>query len=171
MRTLILTLAILGIVLCGFAVKTYGKKSHAKSGAKQPAYPEVDDDLLLEAIRRVEHTARHQVGRAGERSEYQFIPAVWRQHSKFPIWRASSNKPECVAEQQRVARAHLSWIRVAMPRIGLSTTPYTLALVWNAGIGRVSRHETSLAQQDYANRVNNTYQNLVSSSTHENAQQ
>lgn len=114
---------------------------------------------MIQTIVLVENSNRP--GKAGEQGPLQFLPSVWRQYSKTHISWASSRRPECVAEQHRVARVHIAWIRAQLKAIGLAPDePYNIALVWTAGFDTVRLGKTSEAKRDYAGRAHNIYGSL-----------
>lgn len=109
----------------------------------------VTDEVMLNAIAQVEtgdNAAR--VGRFGERTQVQILPATWREYSHLPF-SASARHP---AETERVARKYLSHIRARLRARGLPETPFYIAASWNAGpCWRRLRPGTV----DYARRVAN----------------
>lgn len=85
---------------------------------------------MLTAIAAVETgNNASKLGRYGERSQLQILPATWREFSRLPHSAAASNP----AETNRVARAYLSVIRNHLKSRGLPETPFLLAAGWNAG--------------------------------------
>lgn len=124
----------------------------------------ISRDLLVEAIRLVENTPRGFVGRQGERSEWQFKPATWSQYSDKPFTWASESRALCVAEQQRVAYAHVAWILARLPSLGRPTNSYQVGIVWCAGYGAAEEDRITHAQYDYADRVHNIYHELLKKS-------
>jgi hypothetical protein len=105
----------------------------------------------LEAIHRIENpfdTARP--GRGGELGPYQFRAATWRMHTAVPFARAVE-RPVSDA----VAIRHYEWLKGRLARHGLPTTPYNIALAWNAGITAVVRGRVPAATQRYAERATN----------------
>ena len=111
------------------------------------------DAQRAEGIRQAEGSALSQVGRRGERGEWQIDRGTWRQHSGRPFWWASSPLPGHRAEARRVALAHVRWIRRQLPRLGLPDTDYCAALVWNAGWGHAMRREFTARNYDFARRA------------------
>jgi hypothetical protein len=124
-----------------------------------PAFGAVDVDRVIQALAAVENSAG-RVGAAGERGELQFLPAVWRMYSQRPFAWAQGSAPEMRREQARVARAHVAWIMARLPRLGLSESARSVALVHNAGYGRVQRGALLPRHRDYAERVENVYREL-----------
>lgn len=114
-----------------------------------PAPAEVSDDVLLPAIADVEtgnNSAR--LGRRGERTHLQILPATWRRFSRLPHSVSATNHEET----DRVARAYLAVIRQRLKARDLPETPFFIAAGWNAGPNwtRLSRRTIS-----YADRVAN----------------
>jgi len=122
------------------------------------AFASVDLAKMVETIRVVENSST--TGKAGEQGPWQILPSVWRQYSREHISWASSKRPECVAEQRRVASAHVNWIRKQLPKIGAAETPYFIALVWCAGFENVRLGKLNAGKKDYAQRAENIYGSL-----------
>lgn len=102
-------------------------------------------DSILEAIAKVETgLSPNAVGRRGERSRFQIMPATWIRFSQADQHTAS------LAETRRVARRVLTEIEKVHRRRGLRIDAYGLALGWNAGPW--AKRYTS-ATLDYAERV------------------
>ena len=111
------------------------------------------DDQVAEGIRQAEASGWWQVGRAGDRGEWQIRRGTWRQFSSQPFSWASSVLPERRAEARRVALAYVRWIRARLPELGLPDTPHCVALVWNAGYGHALRREFTERNYDFARRA------------------
>lgn len=102
-------------------------------------------DSILEAIAKVETgLTPDAVGRRGERSRFQIMPATWIRFSQVDQHTAS------LSETRRVARRILAEIEKVHRRRGLRIDAYGLALGWNAGPW-ARKH--SGATLDYAERV------------------
>jgi hypothetical protein len=102
-------------------------------------------DRILDAIAQVETgVSPGAIGRRGERSKFQIMPATWTKYSQ-------SNQRSASPEEIRiVARQVLAEIEAVHLRRGLRTDAYGLALGWNAGAR--ARHFTR-GTIDYAERV------------------
>lgn len=112
----------------------------------------VNTDRFLRAIAEIETGNNNAlVGRAGERSKYQFMRATWEQYSLVPHGKISSVK--YAAEIERVAKTHLNWIQSALRRHGYSVTVYNCAVVWNKGFTGFRRYPDS----EYGRAVENIY--------------
>jgi hypothetical protein len=115
---------------------------------------EVNVSILLRSIAEVESMGRPEmIGQAGERSEYQFMAATWKQYSKVPHRTIGQEKNH--NEVVRVAKKHIETIKKSITEYGKEVTPFRIALAWNAGPDRLSfqsRH------RDYAQRVSNLYE-------------
>ena len=116
-----------------------------------PTAPTVDAQRMLAAIAGAEGWHPGQLpGRHGERGPWQITPAVWRKYSRTIQATAS------MAEQRRVATAHLKATLLDLWRHSLPETPYWVALVWNAGMtGAVIGAPAE--SRDYAQRASNLY--------------
>lgn len=102
-------------------------------------------DVILDAIAKVETGLNPDaVGRRGERSRFQIMPATWIRFSQTEQHTAS------LAETRRVARRVLAEIEKVHRRRGLRIDAYGLALGWNAGPWA---RRYSGATLDYAERV------------------
>lgn len=135
--------------------------SQVPSGAKERPLqnmgytPPLDNDRLLEAIKGTEDWDGDSIGAAGELGPWQMLPLTWHtySHETMPYTRGAWDE----AEPQRVIHAHASWIRDRMERLHLPQTPYTFALFWKAGYGRVTKHKLRGVDRDYASRAQNIY--------------
>jgi soluble lytic murein transglycosylase-like protein len=108
-------------------------------------------DAFLRAIAEVETGNNpRKVGRLGERGQYQFRQATWRQHTRQPF--RDAHNPSIA---HAVASRHYDWILQQLERNGKRATPYMVAAAWNSGIGRVTSGRIPAASKDYAQRVVN----------------
>lgn len=125
-----------------------------------PSKPSDHIDLpsMMAAIVAVENTPRYLPGRNGERSEFQLTEAVWRQHSRMPFSWASSNKPHCIQETQRVVRAHLKWIFRCLHSDGQVITPYSVGAIYKVGWKHFCEFQLTPEDQEYAYRIATVYQ-------------
>jgi hypothetical protein len=120
----------------------------------------VDADRVARAIAVVED-AQGRIGAAGEQGELQFLPVVWRMYSPRPVSWATGSAVEMRAEQRRVAQAHVAWICARLARLGLEESAWSVALVHNAGYGRVRDRRVLPRQRDFAERVANIYADFL----------
>ena len=109
----------------------------------------IEDETLLRAIAQVEtgtvilSRPCRKVGKAGERGAWQMKWMVWRQYTREPFAKASSNPTLA----HLIARLHLENIRLSIKKAGMEATPFQIAYRWNSGPQAM----------DYAERVNNLY--------------
>lgn len=116
---------------------------------------QVDSARFLSAISYVETRNRNElIGKAGERSAYQFMPIIWKFHSNLPFEIASINRQEA----DRVALAHFNYLASKLTKMGKDVTPYNLALCWNAGETRVRRNNLLDSHHRYARMVVEKYE-------------
>ncbi len=110
------------------------------------------DDILLHVIAAKE-CVKHpdKPGAAGELGIYQICPKTWAQFSKQPHSCAYTD----AAENERVARALLVWLKAGLQRVGVAPTPFALAEAWNAGLSATQRGKIGAATRDYAQCVVN----------------
>jgi len=102
-------------------------------------------DRILDAIAKVETgISPDAVGRRGERSRFQIMPATWVRFSE------ENQQSASLAETIRVARRVLAEIETVHRRRGQRVDAYGLALGWNAGPWA---RRYSGATLDYAERV------------------
>ncbi len=110
----------------------------------------------LQAIHWIENpTESVQPGRFGELGAYQFRRTTWQMHTKKPFHLATNR-----AESDKVAVAHYEWIKQGLQRNGIESSPYTIALAWNAGLSAVVQHRVPAVTRDYAERVVNLVTDL-----------
>jgi hypothetical protein len=92
-------------------------------------------------------------GPAGEVSQWQITPAVWRQHMGAQPLRDAWN----VQDARICAERHLAWLDAGLRRHGYEPTPERLALAWNLGLsGALQR---GCRPHAYARQVGNIYLN------------
>ncbi len=105
----------------------------------------------LEAIHWVENPRNvTRVGAHGELGPYQFRPSTWRMHTTQPFALAVDR-----ARADEVAVRHYEWIRRGLLNAGITPTPYTIALAWNAGLDPVINDRVPSASYAYAEQVSN----------------
>jgi len=105
----------------------------------------------LEAIHRIENPFDSpRPGRCGELGPYQFREATWRMHTAVPFARAVERR---VSDE--VAVCHYEWLKRRLEHRGLPSTPYNIALAWNAGVNAVLRGRVPDSTHSYAERAAN----------------
>jgi len=109
-------------------------------------------NAVLSGIRIVEtqdqlHPPR---GKLGERGPYQFRRSTWRMHTSSSFELAENRE---VANT--VAKRHYAWIEAQLLANGIASSPYNVALAWNAGVNAVIRGAIPAVAHDYATRVIN----------------
>ncbi|MDE3165848.1 MAG: lytic transglycosylase domain-containing protein [Acidobacteriota bacterium] len=125
----------------------YISSTFAVAGMRASSNPSVSDEVLLRAIAQVETGNRPgKIGRYGERTRVQIMPATWRRFSRVP---QSASDP---AETNRVARAYLAYIRRRLRERDLPENAFYLAACWNAG---ACWHRLRRSTVNYAERVEN----------------
>lgn len=70
------------------------------------------------------------IGRAGERSEFQFIFATWREYTSVPFIKATTD-PVLAG---LVARAHLQRIRAELREYHRAQSVTNIGACWNGGL-------------------------------------
>lgn len=98
-----------------------------------------------------------KVGRAGERSAWQFTRATWRLHTTkdFAVYATLG------AEYPRlVAAMHLDYLQEKAKARGIDATPWAIAYAWNAGPGGWRRKPT-VRSSTYATCVEALYHDLL----------
>lgn len=88
------------------------------------------------------------IGRSGEVSRYQIMPAVWRRKA------VQSWSPRVHDHAEYVAACHIIDIRYSLSP-ARRDSPYIIACVWNGG-PRAAKHP-GRATREYANRVAAVY--------------
>jgi len=89
-------------------------------------------------------------GKLGERGPYQFRRSTWRMHTSSSFELAENRE---VANT--VAKRHYAWIEDQLRTNGIESSPYNVALAWNAGVNAVIRGTAPAVAYDYATRVVN----------------
>ena len=111
----------------------------------------MDDNVFLHAIATVETNRNNTaVGKAGERGQYQFMRATWEQYSKTP-------HSECARfpdEIERVAEAHLNWIKKTLTKNHIEISVENCAAIWNAGWGNFRK---GFRPREYIRKVKAEY--------------
>jgi len=112
-----------------------------------------DADRLLAAISARETPGGWdgRSGRDGEVSQWQIIPAVWRQYMHGRPLRDAWDD----SAARQCARLHLSWLAAGLRRNGYAPTPERLALAWNVGLNGALRR--GFRPNGYAQQVGNIY--------------
>lgn len=125
-----------------------------------PAKETLNVPALLQAIAAVENTPNDQIGAAGERSKFQITSWVWLAQSDKPFNTASSDWFMDKRERDRVARAHIQWIRERIHLLHYKDDAYHISLVWKAGYGRCLAKKVRTQDVEYSKRVLNVYQEI-----------
>ncbi len=108
-------------------------------------------EAFLRAIAEVETGGNPRaIGSRGERGMFQFTRTTWRLHS-----RRAFGDAHIPSVSFAVANQHYDWIHDGLIRNGRQPTPYLMAAVWNAGLGRVVSGRVPSSSRDYATRVVN----------------
>jgi len=120
--------------------------------------PHLDIARLIAAIKLAEHSRIDYVSPSGARGCYQIKKDTWMQYSQRPFeW---ANEPTYIAQEEtlRVAMRHAHWVvEKAIPTLHLRPTPYSFALVFQAGYGNVERLNLTHQNVLNAQRVANLY--------------
>jgi phage major head subunit gpT-like protein len=105
-----------------------------------PACAQIDEARELAAIRKTEHSftegARHEIG-------------FWQM--------APFNYDRFTGTDYERALGLLREFERDLPKIGMPTSEYTLALAWNCGITKLARREIPDSAVRYARRVRKEY--------------
>lgn len=117
-----------------------------------------DLQKLKRAILAVENTPWHIVGGAGERTSYQIMPETWSDWSFMPFAQISENSPEARKEVDYVVSKHLAWITKCLDKENYHVTPYSMALVYKAGLTRFRSYKCRFVDIEYAKRVCNVFE-------------
>lgn len=144
-------------LLLAFTVLVLAVKVRASQRTKKP----LDLVQVVEAIRQVEHWNGSAIGAANERGPWQMTYDTWSDFSNKPFWWAGSHARDCKAEQHRVALAYVTWIHDNLIHIPLNESAYSIALVFTCGYSGVKHGKPSRAKRDYAQRVQNIYDELT----------
>lgn len=110
-----------------------------------------DDTSFLAAIAIVETGGDNSaVGKAGERSQYQFMRATWDQYARVSHAECAKHPDEI----ERVANLHLNWIKKTLAKNRMQVNVENCAAVWNAGWGNFKR---GFRPHKYINKVKTHY--------------
>lgn len=102
---------------------------------------------ILYAISSVESGGNPKaIGRAGERSAYQFTRETWERETALPFKTATENP----SAARVIAEKHVGTIIRSLAIKGRKATPEAVARLWNPG-----------APKDYAQRVAALYADFV----------
>lgn len=105
------------------------------------------ESLMLDAIAMVETGNREDVvGKHNEKGAYQLTPKVARQVG---------------GHDRAAARRWLHVVMLDMKRAGIDVNAFNTALSWNGGVPTVKRGRAAMSTYDYARRVRNTYESLL----------
>lgn len=105
-----------------------------------------------------------KIGKHHERSRFQITERVWKSHTKQPFSHCWGPHAESIAV------IHLRWLI----KNGVPEGAFNLGYAWNSGLRRWKRATSengriSKASIDYANRVLNTYNDLMKKEKRENS--
>lgn len=110
-----------------------------------------NDAAFLTAIAIVETNCDNSaVGKAGERSQYQFMRATWDQYARVSHAECAQHPDEI----ERVANLHLNWIKKTLTKNRMQVNVENCAAVWNAGWGNYRR---GFRPRAYINKVKMHY--------------
>lgn len=153
MPTLIYCIVLIAVCFVALALPASAKSLKPQA--------ELDLTQVVEAIRQVENWDGRSTGAAGEKGPWQFTRDAWFEHSTKPFWMAEGRSRDCMGEQHRVAMARVDRIssRIAASHIDFST--YSIALVFTCGYEGAKRGKPSRQKRDYAQRVQNIYDQLT----------
>lgn len=121
--------------------------------------------LLLAAISAVESGDNDlAVGKRGEVSRYQMLPAVWSRYNRHFGKSAPWHDPQIAVI---VAGSHIRWLQSQLPG-ALKDDPGVIILCWKKGATGAKKllYNTNLAPpktQDYCERVWNLYREKLRS--------
>lgn len=96
-----------------------------------PAGHAASDSEILSGISGLE--TNHDpaaIGRAGERSEFQFIFATWREYTSAPFIKATTDP----VLARMVARAHLQRIHAELREYHCAESVTNIGACWNGGL-------------------------------------
>ena len=116
--------------------------------------------LFLAALAAVESGNNPSaIGGHGERSQFQMVEAVWRQHAApgEPFELATTNP----AKAEEIAEKHVIWLTRELERHHTAVTVENLAITWHGGLGAALVTGHTPAQGDYANRIAAIYAESV----------
>ena len=156
----VLALAFIGLMFLFLAPKA-GASLEKPADYVRVCGGRLDNEMLRVTIVGKENWDGLSIGRSGERGKYQLTRGVWKSYSTEPFWWASSPEVLHREETERVATAHIAWCRAAVCNLGLKESPYSFALVWNAGYGTVFYGRITSAQRQYAEYFENLYYDRV----------
>lgn len=112
---------------------------------------------LKTCIQTIEKNPRHHVGDAGERGIYSMMPYIWAKWSFRPFNWASSDRPDAIAETERVMSCELAYIRGLILRDGYPHTVYFVGCIYKGGETRWNQNTLRAVDTDYAKRLANLY--------------
>ena len=119
----------------------------------------IDDNILLRAISQVESNNRHHIiGRAGEKTEYQFRESTWKQYSSTPFLFIDSKHYE--TESEIVAYKHLAKIKKFLSARNQYSVR-NVAFIWNAGFGAYRRGKLPKTTRLHIRKVERVYFELL----------
>lgn len=119
----------------------------------------IDDNILLQSIAQVESSNQHHIiGRAGEKTKYQFREGTWRQYSSTPFLFIDSKHYEL--ESEVVAYKHLAKIKKFLS-VRNQYSVKNVAFIWNAGFGSYRRGILPRTTRLHIKKVEKVYLELL----------
>lgn len=119
----------------------------------------IDDNILLQSIAQVEsNNQHHRIGRAGEKTKYQFREGTWKQYSSTPFLFIDSKHYEL--ESEIVAYKHLAKIKKFLSARNQYSVR-NIAYIWNAGFGAFKRGRLPKTTKLHIRKVEKVYFELL----------
>ena len=119
----------------------------------------IDDNILLQSISIVESNSQHhRIGRAGEKTKYQFRESTWKQYSSTPFLFIDSKHYE--TESEIVAYKHLAKIKKFLSARNQYSVR-NVAFIWNAGFGAYRRGKLPKTTRLHIRKVERVYFELL----------
>lgn len=119
----------------------------------------IDDNILLQSIAQVESNNQHHIiGRAGEKTKYQFREGTWRQYSSTPFLFIDSKHYEL--ESEVIAYKHLAKIKKFLSARNQYSVR-NIAYIWNAGFGAYRRGVLPKTTRRHIKKVEREYFRLL----------
>ncbi len=114
---------------------------------------EIEAKRLLSCVKAVENSPLTSPG-----GVYQFRRETWEQYSTEPYETASRFDRIAQMEVERVARAHLAWIKRTLKKHGQAATPFVIGQIWNAGYTNWETGRLTFSQVEFGKRILNCYE-------------
>lgn len=119
----------------------------------------IDDNIILQSISQVESNNQHHIiGRAGEKTKYQFREGTWYQYSDVPFFFIEQGHYE--VESDIVAKKHLAKIKAFL----IKRNQYSvrnISYIWNAGFGAYRRGVLPKTTRKHIKKVEREYFRLL----------